>query len=265
MSKQPKPGLLPTSTQADQRTVSIDDEDNNRGVLLRSHDQGLCNIARHRFLSQAEWLVIAHGVGAVQDTETQTRLHPVSWWWPPKGLPRGLYRDVVYQRTKSFYIFKFVTFARWVLMIMQLFLGASLTGLGSFSLEHGTPITVLGAANTIIAGLLAYLHNSGLPDRYGYDMAEFGQVEDHIREVLDSAMVPANHTIDQALAECFDLYQHAKATVLANKPVTYTTSRGLQGKKHSVPTAASTPSSKAQVELPNAKGQGGGCVAEAGK
>ncbi|KAH7165467.1 hypothetical protein EDB81DRAFT_877848 [Dactylonectria macrodidyma] len=262
MSKPPKPGSPLTSTQADQRTVSIDNEGNSRGLPLRSHDLDHCNIARHRFLTQAEWLVLAHGVGAVQDAETQTPMHPFSWWWPPKGLPRGLYRDVVFERTKSFYIFKFATIARWVLMIMQLFLGASLTGLGSFSLEQGTPITVLGAANTIMAGLLAFLHNSGLPDRYGYDMAEFAQVDDHIREILDTAMLPANYTIDQALAECFDLFQHAKATVLANKPVTYTTSRGLQGEKRFVPTV-SRPSP--MVELQNAKGQGGGSDAEAGK
>lgn len=141
-------------------------------------------------------------------------------------------------------------------MILQLFLGASLTGLGSLSLQQGAPITILGAANTIIAGLLAFLHNSGLPDRYGYNMAEFGEVEDHIREILDTAMVPANHTIDQALAECFDIYQHAKATVLANKPMTYTTSGGLQAGRRFVPPVAPGPTPT--VQLPRVKGQGGG-------
>ncbi|KAF7539138.1 hypothetical protein G7Z17_g12473 [Cylindrodendrum hubeiense] len=193
MSKESKTGPaadLPTvsqNTRDMQRTVSNEGgeggEGNDGGVTPRSHELGLCNIPRHRFLTEAEWLILAHGVGGVKDAENQAPLHPVS---------------------------------------------------------------------------------CGLPDRYGYDMAEFGQVEDHIREILDTAMVPANHTIDQALAECFDIYQHAKRTVLANKPVTYTTSRGLQAGRRFVPVAAPGPS--ATAKWPSVKGEaGGGSGAEAGK
>ncbi|KAH8735804.1 hypothetical protein BGZ61DRAFT_526835 [Ilyonectria robusta] len=223
MSQQPKPSLAADFTTCTLDTPDIQHavskEDADGGVTPRSHDLGLCNIPRHRFLTHAEWAVLAHGVGGVKDAENQAPLHPV-------------------------------------LMILQLFLGASLTGLGSLSLQHGTPITILGAANTIIAGLLAFLHNSGLPDRYGYNMAEFREVEDHIREILDTAMVPTNHTIDQALAECFDMYQHAKATVLANKPMTYTTSGGLQAGRRFVPPVGPGPTPT--VQLPRVKGQGGG-------
>ncbi|KAI5463407.1 hypothetical protein BGZ63DRAFT_381348, partial [Mariannaea sp. PMI_226] len=87
------------------------------------------------------------------------------------------------------------------LMILQLLLGATLTALGSLSFQRGTPITILGAVNTVTAGFLAFLHNSGLPDRYWYDMAQYEAVEDHIREVLDASIIPADHTLDQALAE----------------------------------------------------------------
>lgn len=206
------------------------DKRNNGRVSPKptSHTHNQCNVPRHKFISQSEWFIFAHGVGAIKDAEHQTPIHPTNWWWPPKGLPRGLYRDVVYQRTKAFYLFHATSIARWTLMILQLFLGAVLTALGSMSLKEGTPITVLGAANTVTAGFLAFLHNSGLPDRYWYDMAEYEEVEDHIREILDAGMIPADHTLDQALAECFDLYQNAKATVLANKPPTYTTGQGLQ-------------------------------------
>ncbi|KAK7418549.1 hypothetical protein QQX98_003894 [Neonectria punicea] len=267
MAKEPFPGLavdlssLPTNTPQIQQPVNIEVpvEVDNDAIPPKPHDVGRCNIPRHRFLTQAEWLIFAHGVGGVKDAENQAPLHPVSWWWPPKGLPAGLYRDIVYQRTKAFYIFHFSSIVRWSLMMMQLFLGASLTGLGSFSLSQGTSITVLGAANTVIAGVLAFLHNSGLPDRYGYDKAEFEDVEDHIREILDTAMVPADHSIDQALAECFDLYHHAKATVLANKPVTYTKSKGHRVGRGFIPTTA--PGSIIPTltsKLPGTKDEGGG-------
>ncbi|KPM35078.1 hypothetical protein AK830_g11497 [Neonectria ditissima] len=243
MSKHSAPGLaielssLPTSTSTPQIQQPADEVDNDP-IPPKPHDAGRCNIPRHRFLTQAEWLILAHGVGSVKDAENQAPLHPVSSWWPPKGLPPGLYRDIVYERTKAFYMFHFTSTVRWGLMIMQLLIGASLTGLGSLSLSQGTSITILGAANTVIAGLLAFLHNSGLPDRFGCDKAEFEDVEDHIREILDTAMVPADHSIDQALAECFALYHRAKATVLANKPVTYTKIKGQQraGRGGSIPT-----------------------------
>lgn len=113
-------------------------------------------------------------------------------------------------------------------MLLQLFIGATLTALGSMSFKQGTPITILGASNTVIAGLLAFLQNSGLPDRYRYDKSEFEALEDHIKEILDSGIAPADQATDQILAECFDLYQDAKATVCANLPANYTSRIGQQ-------------------------------------
>lgn len=111
-------------------------------------------------------------------------------------------------------------------MVLQLFLGASLTALGSVSFRNGTPITILGAANTIIAGLLALLHNSGLPDRHKHNMFEFERLEDHIKELLESGLIPAHQTLDQAIAGCFHMYQEAKATVADNMPISYTSRHG---------------------------------------
>jgi hypothetical protein len=71
----------------------------------------------------------------------------------------------------------------WFLMLAQLALSAVLTALGSTSLKNGTPITVIAAINTSIAGILALMHNSGLPDRYRSDRNEFCKVEEYLKEV----------------------------------------------------------------------------------
>lgn len=113
-------------------------------------------------------------------------------------------------------------------MIVQLLVGAALTAIGSMSMSDGVPITVLGAVNTVVAGFLALLTNSGLPDRYRYDMFEYAQVEDHIKEILNSGVVPANKTNDQVIAECFEMYQDAKTTVAANMPANYTSRQALR-------------------------------------
>ncbi|KAF4587364.1 C6 transcription factor [Ophiocordyceps camponoti-floridani] len=113
-------------------------------------------------------------------------------------------------------------------MVGQLLIGAAVTSLGSFAKRSGVPITILGALNTVMAGLLALLHNSGLPDRYRYDMAQFEELEDRIKEILESGIAPIDQTTDQVLAECFDLFRMAKATVNANMPATYNSRQTLQ-------------------------------------
>ncbi len=40
---------------------------------------------------------------------------------------------------------------------------------------------VLAAINTVVAGLLALMHNSGLPDRYRMNKVQFAIVEDFLK------------------------------------------------------------------------------------
>lgn len=141
-------------------------------------------LVQHRFLSPAEWARVAHGVGAIREGETHQVVHPTCWYWPPRRLPEGLYRDVVTQRSKYFLYYHILSTLRWFLMILQIVLGAVLTALGSFQMKDGTTITVLAAINTVDAGLLALMHNSGLPDRYRLDKVEFIKVEDFLKVCL---------------------------------------------------------------------------------
>jgi hypothetical protein len=96
-----------------------------------------------------------------------TNAPPTSRIWPPRNLPDGLYRDVVSSRCRAQYLFYFVSTAYNICIIVQLMLGATLTaiaGVGSTATgdKHGITITVLAAANTVNAGVVALLHNSGL-------------------------------------------------------------------------------------------------------
>lgn len=221
------------------------DTSNTKGNVAKCDKSGGGGSKPHyRFLNTTEWTTLAQGIGAIRDTEDQKPTHPKSWWWPPRGMVRGLYRDIIRERVIFCYLFHVTSISRWGFMIVQLFIGASLTALGPQLLHGGIPITVLGAANTIIAGLLALLHNSGLPDRYRHNMAEFEVLEDRIRELLDSGLVPVDETIDQTLAECFDHYHQAKVTVAANMPVTYNSKRSLQGLRG---TTVATGGSQTQV------------------
>lgn len=220
---------------------------------IHYHAHGHHHVPRHRFLSPEEKSVIAKGIGGVRDAEDHGPVHPTSWWWPPSGMPRGLYRDIVKCKARVKYTFHTVSFIRWALMVSQLLIGATVTSLGSMSLTSGISITTLGALNTVIAGLLALLHNSGLPDRYRYDMAQFEELEDHIKEILDSGIAPAEQTAGQILAEFFDVFREVKATVTANMPVNYNSRRALQAGRmqtHAPPPHAPLPLRTSMVPPP---------------
>jgi hypothetical protein len=146
------------------------------------HGGGPSQPHARRFLNAAEWARVAHGLGAILDDKEDHRVaRPTCWYWPPKGIPDGLYREVVVQRSKYGLAFVLLGAAHWALMVVQVMVGAVLTALGSLELRQNAVITILAAANTVGAGLLGLMHNSGLPDRYRMDQAQFASVEGFIR------------------------------------------------------------------------------------
>jgi hypothetical protein len=109
-------------------------------------------------------------------------------------------------------------------MFLQLLLGAALTALGSKAAGQQLAITILAAANTVIAGLLALMHNSGLPDRFQKDFDEFDQVESYLKELVDTGIVRKGMTRDEVVENCFARFRRAKEVVAKNKPSTYSSS-----------------------------------------
>lgn len=109
-------------------------------------------------------------------------------------------------------------------MVLQLLLGASLTALGSRATGQETIITILAAANTVLAGLLALMHNSGLPDRFQKDFNEFDEVESFLKELMDTRLVRRGVTRDEVVENCFAKFRAAKECIAKNKPSNYTSS-----------------------------------------
>ncbi|KAI0132121.1 hypothetical protein BJ170DRAFT_680019 [Xylariales sp. AK1849] len=178
----------------------------------------------YRVLSQDEWVQLCRGVGVFKDDESEHVIRPTCWYWPAKGFPDGLYQDVMWEKAKYTYYFHILSSIRWTLMILQLALNAVLTALGSLSLKDGTAITAVAGINTLFAGILALMHNSGLPDRYRSDRNEYYKVEEYLKEIIDTRLVDADDTIVEVMADCFDKFQGARQTVQNNIPASYTPS-----------------------------------------
>ncbi|KAF4445921.1 hypothetical protein F53441_10392 [Fusarium austroafricanum] len=226
--------MAQTQSDSPPRTIAFQDQEEEQTSTEKDQTPKKHEPIHYRFLSPSEWVIMARGVGGIRDVEQNAPVHPTNQFWPPKGIPPGLYRDCIYRRTISFYCFHLFGVVRAVFFVLQLMIGASLTALSSGDYDN-TVITILAASNTVIAGLLALLHNSGVPDRYRFDKAEFERVEDHIRELLTTGLVRADQSVQEALAKCYDLFHHAKRTMEANMPATYVPGQILPDGQHKPP------------------------------
>ncbi|KAI1165371.1 hypothetical protein F5B18DRAFT_669729 [Nemania serpens] len=175
----------------------------------------------YRLMTKTEWLQFCRGIGVLKDDESEEIIRTTSRLWPPSAFKDGLFSDVLFQKTKFTYYYHAVSIVAWVLMLTQMALSAVLTALGAMSKNNGTPITIVAAINTGISGILALLHNSGLPDRYRWDRNEFNKLEEHIKAIVDTGLVPAGHSTNDVLGECFEMFAAATQTVEKNAPSTY--------------------------------------------
>src|SRR5690242_5539669 len=82
----------------------------------------------------------------------------------PANFKRTLYGRAVHTRNAQNATYLFTAALSNTLLLTQVVLGAALTGLGASESSH-ILITVFGALNTIIAGLVAYLKSRGQPMR----------------------------------------------------------------------------------------------------
>ncbi|KAH7031133.1 uncharacterized protein B0I36DRAFT_362873 [Microdochium trichocladiopsis] len=176
----------------------------------------------YRHMSHDEWVLFCRGVGVFKDDESEEVTRPTSTWWPPRGFRDGLYQDVLHEQAKYSYYFQSLTVIRWTLMVVQLAMNATMTALGSLD-QDGTIITIIAAINTSISGVLALMHNGGLPDRYRSNRNEFNKLEEHLKLIVDTALVPIDDSVNDVLADCFHRFRVARQTVQNNIPATYTT------------------------------------------
>ncbi|KAI0454757.1 hypothetical protein F5B21DRAFT_474049 [Xylaria acuta] len=213
---------MPTSAQhGDAPTSNPLPESDSPKLSRPDHER-----ENYRLMSKGEWLQFCRGIGILKDEESEEVIRATSRLWPPSGFKDGLYNDILYEKTKYTYYYHALCIFAWLLMLLQLALSAILTALGATSSNNGTPITIIAAINTSVAGILALLHNSGLPDRYRWDRDEFYKLEEHIKAIVDTGLVPAVHGVNDVLAECFDMFATALQTVQNNAPNMYTPAVG---------------------------------------
>lgn len=94
----------------------------------------------------------------------------------------GVYKHVIEQQRRKRLVHHTLGIVLYISHFMQIIVAAVLTALGPNAKNYEVPITVLGAVNTVVAGVLALLKGSGVIERVSKDEVEFKKLQDWIEE-----------------------------------------------------------------------------------
>lgn len=137
----------------------------------------------------------------------------------------GIYRAVIKAKRNKMWQFR----AMWCVVLFchfaQIIIGAALTALGPLANDHGVVITILGALNTVIAGILALVSGQGVPDRIQKDEVGYRKIQDWIEEteaLLAVGIIGRNRKeVGLLVEEAFKKYNAAKSNEENNRPNSY--------------------------------------------
>lgn len=150
-----------------------------------------------------------------------------------KPHPESLYYRATAQRTQQHITYMFTAALTNTLIMAQIVLGAALTGLGA-SNASGVLVTIFGAANTIIAGAIAFLKSRGQPMRARMFRDDLERVVDEIENSAimwlgisknvhgyDAIDIDDQVTVRSEVARLTRLFDKAVKTNTLNDPDNY--------------------------------------------
>ncbi|KAI9699822.1 MAG: hypothetical protein M1836_002857 [Candelina mexicana] len=142
----------------------------------------------------------------------------------------GVYARIVSEERKATYEYYIMSLIINASFLGQIIIAASLTALSAAGGPH-LIITILGSANTVIAGIQTYLKGQGLPNRikqYQFGLRKLREyVEDRERDFSHEG---CKLNVDDVIADVSAMYQAVRQTAEDNKPDTYLPMEGA-GKK----------------------------------
>ncbi|KAK8045583.1 C6 transcription factor [Apiospora rasikravindrae] len=137
----------------------------------------------------------------------------------------GIYRSVITEASHKHSLYTVMTILLYLCYFAQVVIGAALTALGSVAAKYSTTITVLGALNTALAGVLALIRSSGQPQKLGKDQVGFRKLQDWIEEtdaLLAVGIIGRNrHEVGLLVEVAFRKYNAAKESEENNRADMY--------------------------------------------
>ncbi|KAI1109812.1 hypothetical protein F5Y14DRAFT_455652 [Nemania sp. NC0429] len=137
----------------------------------------------------------------------------------------GIYGAVVEMQARKAMQHALLQAFLYVVYFAQILIGAALTALGSTAARYETVITVLGAFNTVLAGVLALVKGSGQPQKLGKDRVGYRRLQDWIEETESLLAVGVigrdRREVGLLVESAFKRYNAAKASEENNDPEFY--------------------------------------------
>ncbi|KAK4125983.1 hypothetical protein N657DRAFT_654459 [Parathielavia appendiculata] len=137
----------------------------------------------------------------------------------------GIYRSALTEVRRKKVAYRFLSFLINASHFAQIIIGASLTALGPTAGDHVIVITILGAINTVLAGVLALIKGQGLPDRIYHDQSEYRRLQDWIEQteaLLAVGVIGRDRKEVGVLVQmAFKKYNAAKQCEESNLPENY--------------------------------------------
>ncbi|KAJ4415766.1 hypothetical protein N0V82_007128 [Gnomoniopsis sp. IMI 355080] len=139
--------------------------------------------------------------------------------------PVGMYKSVIEERRRRQWQHAAMSWCLNIVHFAQVVIGATLTALGPNARLYTVPITVLGALNTVIAGVLALLKGQGLPERLHKDGMVYQRLQEWVEEtealLVTGIIGRDNRDIGVLVESAFKKYNSAKLSEENNRPDNY--------------------------------------------
>lgn len=130
----------------------------------------------------------------------------------------GIYKRVVDEESKAHLGFLLTTYIVNSFFLLQIILGAALTALGAAG-GPSIAVTVLGATNTIVAGILTYLKGQGLPARLEQATHLLRTLREHTEERERELTEPDSLLdVDEVVQSIVQMYKEVRQTAQDNAP-----------------------------------------------
>ncbi|RYP62507.1 hypothetical protein DL771_009715 [Monosporascus sp. 5C6A] len=140
----------------------------------------------------------------------------------------GIYKTVIDTQGRKRMQHAALTAFLYTCYFSQIVIGAALTALGASTDQGKWVITLLGALNTVLAGVLAMIKGSGQPQKLGRDLVEYRKLQDWIEEteaLLAVGVIGRNRReVGRLVESAFKRYNAAKASEENNQPDMYVNS-----------------------------------------
>ena len=140
---------------------------------------------------------------------------------------QGIYQRTIDEEVRVKFQYKVSNYVVNSGGMLQIVVGAALTALGAAA-GPSAVVTILGAFNTVIAGLLTYLKGQGLPMRLEQYLHLLRTLREHIEERERELLEPdCPLDVDEEIQRIARMYQEVRQTAEDNAPGTVLPPRGV--------------------------------------